>query len=401
MSIQIGEPPKSQQMSAGGFALFALGFRPFFIFAGLSAVILLALWLFYWPGKLAYSGYFQQAMLWHAHEMLFGYSLAVVAGFLLTAVRNWTGMAVPTDGKLAVLALVWLLGRVAVTVPSLPAPLAAALDMLFIPMLAWSLFPPLWKGANLVNRYFLAFFSSMFVANLLFHLEVLGIVPGMWQRGEFLMLDTILLTLLLVAGRVMPFFTEKAVPASSPIRRRWVEQSSFVLATLMAATHLVQPGGQVAAVIALALAAVQLVRWLGWHHPGVWRLPVLWVLFAGYLWMILGLVLRGLAAFDLVAYQIGLHALTVGAVGVLTQGMMSRVALGHTGRDINVSKIIAVAFVLLNIGAVLRVLMPMLVPEKYGVWVNISGGLWVLAFLLFVWVYLPILWRPRIDGRPG
>jgi uncharacterized protein involved in response to NO len=398
MSIQIGEPPS--EIAARGFAFFALGFRPFFLFAGFSAVILLALWLLIWQGKLPATGYFD-ALQWHAHEMLFGYAASVVAGFLLTAVRNWTGMAVPIKGKLAGLAVVWLSARLLILMPGVPDVLVALVDLLFIPLVGLSLFRPLWFGQNKTNRYFLLLFASMTFANLLFHLDVMGVMPGLWQRGSYFMLDTVLLTLLLVAGRVMPFFTEKAVAGSNPKSSPWVEKSGFVLLILMATAQLLMPYSALAGLLALMLALLQAIRLAGWHHLGVWRTPVLWVLYTGYAWMVIGLVLRGLSSFGLVSPQLGLHGLTAGAVGVLTLGMMSRVALGHTGRDINTSTLSNLAFVLVNIGAVFRVILPMLSPDQYSIWINISGGLWVLGFSLFVMVYTSILIRPRIDGRPG
>ena len=398
MSIQIGEPPAT--VAARGFALFALGFRPFFLFAGFSAVMLMALWLLFWQGKLPVSGYFD-VMQWHAHEMLFGYVASVIAGFLLTAVRNWTGMAVPIKGRLAGLAMIWLLARVLIPIPGISPVLVFLLDLLFIPLVGISLFRPLWFGQNKVNRYFLLLFASMTFANLLFHLDALGLMPGMWQRGAFFMLDTVLLTLLLVAGRVMPFFTEKAVVGSSPKSIPWIERSGFVLLVLMAVSELIMPHGMFAGVLAIMLAILQLIRLAGWHHPGVWRIPVLWVLYTGYIWLVLGLFLRGFSSLGLLGYQLGLHGLTAGAIGILTLGMMCRVTLGHTGRDINTGLMSNIAFVLLNLGALFRVIIPMLVPDSYTTWVNISGGLWVLAFALFALAYTRILIRPRIDGRPG
>ena len=399
MSIQIGEPPRADG-SPRGIALFALGFRPFFLFAGISAVVLLSLWLLMWQGKIAPGGYFNH-MQWHAHEMLFGYTASVIAGFLLTAVRNWTGLAVPIKGKLAALAMIWLLARLLMFVPIVPGFVVALVDLAFFPLVGASLFRPLWYGQNKVNRYFLLLFAAMTFANLLFHLDALGIAPGMWQRGSYFMLDTVLLTLLLVAGRVMPFFTEKAVVGSSPKNIPWVERAGFVLVILLAFGQLFQPLGVVAGGVALALALLQVVRLAGWYHAGIWRIPVLLILYAGYTWLVIGLALRGLSSFIQVSPNLGIHGLTVGAVGVITLGMMSRVALGHTGRDINTTLLTNLAFLLLNIGAVLRVLLPLVLPSQYTTWVNIGGGLWVLAFALFVIVYLPILIRPRIDGRPG
>ena len=399
MSIQIGEPPKTGGSSTGT-ALFALGFRPFFLVAGLSALVLSVIWLLLWQGVLPAIGYFD-AYTWHAHEMLFGYVASVVAGFLLTAVRNWTGMVVPTGGKLAVLAGIWLLARILILVPGVPHPIVASVDMVFLPLVAVSLFQPLWNGQNKNNRYFLLLFLSMTLANLMFHLDVLGIFPGLWQQGAFLMLDTVLLTLLLVAGRVVPFFTEKAVAGSKPTSTPWIEKTGFILMILLALFQLIQPNGEISGVIAVLLGGLQVLRLAGWYHKGIWRIPVLWVLYTGYAWLVVGLILRGLASFEWLDYKLSLHALTVGAIGIVTLGMMPRVALGHTGRDINTSKSTNVAFVLMNLSVIFRVLLPLFIPAYYIMWIHLSGTLWILAFTLFVFVYMPILIWPRVDGRPG
>ena len=399
MSLQIGEPPIMRK--TGKFALFALGFRPFFFAAGISALVLMGLWLALWQGVVPAGGYFT-LVEWHAHEMLFGYTGAVIAGFLLTAVKNWTGMAVPVGRLLVFISSVWLLGRLLVVTPGMPGLVVALVDLVFIPLVGWSLWRPLWYGQNKVNRMFLLIFAGMTLANLLVHLDVAGVSPGLWPRGVYLMVDMVLLVLLLVAGRVVPFFTEKAVPGARSMVRPWVEKATFITMILAAAAELVQPHGPVGGVLLLLAALVQALRLWGWYDGGIWRWPILWVLHLGYAWLVLGLALRGLAGFDLLPYAVALHAITVGGIGVLTLGMMSRVALGHTGRNINdTGPLMPVAFVLLNIGALVRVFGPLFMVEKFNLWINIAGGLWMLAFLAFVWVYTPILIKPRIDGRPG
>jgi len=403
MAIQLGEPPVMRK--GGHFALFALGFRPFFLAAGISALVLMGLWLALWQGVVPAGGHFT-LVEWHAHEMLFGYTAAVVAGFLLTAVRNWTGMAVPTGRLLASLALLWLAGRMLVVTPQAPAWLVILTDLAFLPLVAWSLWRPLWHGPNPVNRYFLLFFAGMTLANGLVHLDVIGIgqAYGLWQRGVYFMVDMVLLVLVLVAGRVIPFFTEKAVPGSRVTRRNWVEQATFLTLPLAALVELLLPHGALAGVAFMLAALVQGVRLQGWYgtNHGIWKLPILWVLFLGYAWITLGLALRGLAGFGLFSYPITLHAITLGGIGVLTLGMMSRVALGHTGRNINdIGWWMPLAFVLLNLGTVVRVVLPLVDMQHYRLWINLAGGLWMLAFLIFAVYYTPILIRPRIDGRPG
>ena len=403
MALQLGEPPVMRK--GGDFALFALGFRPFFLAAGVSALVLMGLWLALWQGLVPPAGYFT-LVEWHAHEMLFGYTSAVIAGFLLTAVRNWTGMAVPTGKLLATLALLWLAGRMLVVTPQAPGWMVALVDLAFLPLVAWSLWRPLWHGQNRVNRFFLLFFAAMTLANLLVHLDVAGIgkAYGLWQRGVYFMLDMVLLVLMLVAGRVIPFFTEKAVSGSRVVSRKWVEQGVFITMVVAALVELLLPHGQLAGIAFLVVGLFQALRFWGWYNGnhGIWKWPILWVLYLGYFWLTLGLAMRGLAGLGLLAYPIALHAITLGGIGVLTLGMMSRVTLGHTGRNINdIGWWMPLAFVLLNLGAVVRVFLPLVDMSHYVLWINLAGGLWMLAFLVFVFYYTPMLIKPRIDGRPG
>ncbi len=391
----------------GGLTPFALGFRPFFLGAGAAAVLLMAVWLAVLAGHLSPPGYYP-GTTWHAHEMLFGYVGAVIAGFLLTAVRNWTGMPTPTGRWLAGLFGVWLAARVA---PFLPVPgvAIAVLDLAFFPLLALGLLRPLWRGDNRTNRVFLALFAAMTLASLLVHLDALGLATRTAPAGDRLMLDLALLTLLIVAGRVMPFFTERGVAGAKAEVRRSVEVLTFTLAPALALAHLLallpRPWGGLAVTLGAALAAglavVQVLRFWGWQDPRAWRNPMLAVLYAGYLWLMTGLALDALAGLGWLAPFPAMHALTVGAFGVFTLGMMVRVTQGHTGRLVATSPATNVAFVLVNAAALARVLPPLVDPAEYGTWLVVSGVLWILAFGVFLWVYGPMLMRPRIDGRPG
>jgi uncharacterized protein involved in response to NO len=270
----------------------------------------------------------------------------------------------------------------------------------------WSLWRPLWHGSNRVNRWFLFFFAGMTLANGLVHLDVAGVGQqlGLWQRGVYLMIDMVLLVLMLVAGRVIPFFTEKAVPGSRVTSRRWVEQGVFVTMALAALLELLLPHGSLAGAAFVLVAVIQFIRLQGWYgsNHGIWKRPILWVLYLGYFWLALGLLLRGLAGFGLLPQAVSMHAITLGGIGILTLGMMSRVDLGHTGRDINdIGWWMPLAFVLLNLGAIVRVFLPLLDMGRYVLWINLAGMAWMLAFLIFALYYTPILVQPRIDGRPG
>jgi uncharacterized protein involved in response to NO len=380
--------------------LFALGFRPFFLAAGFSAVALVSLWLGIWSGFFQAPAYYG-VLTWHAHEMLFGYTAAVVAGFLLTAVKNWTGKDTWRGNSLAILVLVWLLGRVVPWLPGLPAPILAAVDLSFLPALAFSLCKPLCTSQPRVNRLFIPILLAMALANLLVHLDLLGLAPGWKALAMDGMLNLLVLLALLLTGRVLPFFTERAVSGSRPVHRRPVEALTYSAWAGLTLAELFALPAHWAGGMALALAILQVVRVVGWHDLRVWKVPILAVLYGGSLWLAVGFGLKALVPWGLVPPNLALHALTVGGIGVLTLGMMARVSLGHTGRAMRSSGWVNTAFVLLNLGAAVRVFGPLLASSAYSTWVLGSGTLWIAAFLLFTAVYAPILWRPRVDGQAG
>jgi uncharacterized protein involved in response to NO len=388
-------------------ALFALGFRPFFLAAGVLAATAVPLWLAVLGGLVPAMPALGGAA-WHAETMLFGYGSAVVAGFLLTAVRNWTGMATASGVELAALLALWLAGRIAPWLPlpgslagALAGALPAVLDVAFPLALALSLRAPLWSGPNRANRVFLALLGGMAAASLLFRLGALGALPGGALAGERLMLGLLVATLLVVAGRIMPFFTRSAIAGAAPRVRPWVERLTVGLAAAWIAVDLATGAGPLAGALALALALVQAIRLWGWHHRGAWAIPILAVLYLGYSWLILGLGLAGLAGLGVLAPFPSLHALTVGALGVFTLGMMSRVTLGHTGRPMGAAPLMRAAFVAINLAALTRVFGPLLWPSAYWTWLICSGLLWTLAFVAFLWVHGPMLVAPRADGHPG
>lgn len=392
--------------------VLALGFRPFFLAAGVWAVVSVALWLAMLSGTLPMNRYYA-GTTWHGHEMLFGYALAAIAGFLLTATRNWTGQSTATGFELGVLVGLWLAGRLAPFLP-LPGVLVAALDTSFPILLAVSLYKALWLSRNRANRLFVWLLCGMGLASLLVQFEALETNAHTALAGDRLMLGLILLTLLVVAGRIMPFFTRTAIVGAAPECEpsgfhRHVERLTFAFGVLWVAMDVVSQVGwsypllirRLAGVIALGLALILTLRLHGWYDKRVWGIPILAVLYCGYIWLILGLILNGLAHLGLAAVFPSLHALTIGAIGVFTLGMMGRVTQGHTGRVVSASRISVTGYLCLNLAAVVRVFGPLSWPSGYRLWVVIAGVLWVLAFAIFLWVHAPMLLSPRADGRPG
>lgn len=381
--------------------VFNLGFRPFFLLSGAFAIILIALWIPVFTGGRALSTYYGQ-IGWHSHEMIFGYTVGVIAGFLLTSVRNWTGRSTATGGFLATLVTLWLLGRILpFFAATMPAWSISVVDLAFLPALTASIGVPLVRHGEKRNLLFLPLILGLFFANLLVHLELLGVVPGVAHHGIFLGLYLIILLIVIIGGRVVPFFTERALPGVVIKRRPLLEWLAplTVIAYLLA--ELLFPNSEVAGALAGLAAIINGIRVVSWYSHRYWQAPLLWVLHLGYGWIVVGFLLKAAASLGLVAAQFTIHAFTVGGIGVLTIGMMARVSLGHTARPLKVTSSIAVAFALLNIAAVLRGLLPSIFPLWFSQLVILSGMLWIAAFLIFVIVYAPILTQPRIDGQPG
>ncbi|MEJ1437673.1 MAG: NnrS family protein [Candidatus Sedimenticola sp. (ex Thyasira tokunagai)] len=398
--LKIHSEPSKPSLPHQGPAILALGFRPFFSVAGLAAVILLGVWLIAWSGQLSLPTYYG-FIGWHSHEMLFGYTPAIIAGFLLTAVRNWTGVTPPIGRPLAGLVALWLAGRIAPLLYGIvPEMVIAITDLLFLPAIALAIKPALWQGKQKINRIFVPLLLVMAVANLLVHLQALGLSNSAAQ-GSDMMLYLIVFLIVMIGGRVLPFFTQAVIPGHKAVSRQPVEITATISLAALVLVQPLYPEPWLIAILAAISAIAQLVRLAGWHHPQVWRSPILWVLYSGFCWIIIGLVLTAVAPTGVAPANLAKHALTVGGVGVLTLGMIARVSLGHTGRPIQPGKLMGIAFILLNLAALCRVFGPLLLPYLYTLWIDVSGGLWILCFLVFCAIYLPILWRPRVDGAPG
>lgn len=383
-----------------GMTFFALAFRPFFFMAGLSALLLMVLWLFMYRGLLPAPDYYG-AIAWHGHEMLFGYAAAVVVGFLLTATKNWTGIQTLRYWPLAGLTLAWVLGRLVPFVPGLTPVVIAFIDMLFLHLAAVALAFPLFRSRQKHNIPLAFLVLTLAVANGLFHLELLGMATDTLQAGIRLGVGMVVTLLVVMGGRVIPFFIERGLQGVTIKKWEWVEQLSLasVLSFVLAQTLFPQSTG--AMVLALTAALINGIRVAGWYHRKVWSVSLLWVLYLGYSWVVVGLLMQALSIPGWVPSMLSLHALTVGGVGVLTLGMMARVAIGHTGRPMQAHQLMGWAFSLVVMAAVVRGVLPLFFPTRYALWIDVAGGLWLLAFLPFFIIYYPILTRPRVDGQPG
>ncbi len=383
-----------------GWAPFALGFRPFFLGAGAAALVLMALWLLWLRGTLAPPAWRYAPVLWHAHEMLFGFGAAVIAGFLLTAARNWTGLPTPQGTPLALLFGLWFLGRIAFLLPGLPAALVLALDLAFLPAVAVALARPIVRTKQARNYAFPLILGALTVAAALMDLQMLGYTQATAAAGVALAVYLIVLMMVMMGGRVIPFFTDARVGGQT---RRWqvVEWLAPASVAAVAGGVLLAPHSLYTTLAATAAAGINLLRLAGWQRRALWQVPLLWVLHLGYAWIVLGFALTALAAAGRVPVSLALHAYTVGAIGGLTLGMMARVSLGHSGRPLVPAPVMTAAFVAVNAAALLRVILPLLWPAAYGAALLLGGLAWLFAFAVFLAVYFPILLRPRLDGKPG
>ena len=399
MALAQIQTPQSGPLN-NGMTFLALGFRPFFLFAGVSAVILLGLWLLIFNGVMPAPHYYG-ALPWHGHEMLFGYTVAVVVGFLLTAAKNWTGIQTVRYAPLGALALLWLLGRLVPFASGAPGWLIALIDVAFLPMVALALAFPLFRSKQAHNIPFVFILLALAVANGMFHLQLLGLEQNTLQPGIRLAVGMLVVLLAVMGGRVIPFFIERGLPGVQNRKWEWVEKLSVLSVLLFLLGDLFFPGNAVTIAITLAAAAVHSVRVAGWYHQRIWSVSLLWVLFIGYAWVAVGLLMHALASAGVISPLLAIHTFTVGGIGVLTLGMMARVAIGHTGRQMRAHPLMGWAFALLSAAALVRVGLPLLWPQSYAMWVTLSGLLWITAFLPFVVLYFPMLTKPRVDGQEG
>jgi uncharacterized protein involved in response to NO len=395
--IKIQEPPRRAGLDSHRFALWELGFRPFYLLASTFAAISIALWALQFSGWLGHT--YLDSSMWHAHEMLFGFALAVIVGFLFTAGRNWSGRPTPTGLPLAAMAALWVAGRVLVLTPFGWA--AALVNAAFPLAAAIALAIPFFAGGNRRNYFFVALLALMSVAVLVFHLARLDVLQIPGSTAIQVALDIILFIMAVMGGRVIPMFTNNGVPGAGATRNNLVEKLALGSVLVLLAADVLGVGAAPLAVIAALAAIAHAVRWSLWRPWKTLRTPLVWILHAGYLWLALHLALRASAALGWIGSSPATHALTAGAIGGMVIGMITRTALGHTARPLRAGRTELACYVLITSAAVVRVFVPLAMPEQLVNAVLVSALLWSAGFGLYAVRYWPILTRPRLDGLPG
>jgi uncharacterized protein involved in response to NO len=381
-----------------GWPLFRLGFRPFYLGAAAFALFAVPYWIAGLLGLVALPAT-MPPLLWHAHEMLYGFAVAVIVGFLLTAGKAWTGLATPRGTTLAVMAGLWLAARLSAV--AAPYAVHAVLDVVLLPWVAFVLIRVLLKAGNRRNLPLGAILLLLATANATFHAAALGWLAIDPLRALHAGLALVVMIECVIAGRVIPAFTMSALPGRQLKVPAWLERSTLAVTALSLASWVLLPANPVTAA-GLALAALLHAASL-WHwQPWCTRArPILWVLHAAYAWLPAGFGLLAWAQLGGVAASAGIHALAVGATAGLIVGMVTRTARGHTGRPLKVSRLEVAAYVLVAGAAIARVLLPLLAPAHLTNWLVLAAAAWATAFALYLWVFTPWLLSSRLDGKDG
>jgi uncharacterized protein involved in response to NO len=388
-----------------GPTVLAFAFRPFFLVCAAYAVVLVIAWMGVWVAGWPLAGDWMPAR-WHAHEMLFGMVTAAIAGFLLTAMCNWTG-AKPIDGAgLAGLVLLWLAGRVAMWLTAwLPAGLVMVIDLSFLVAVAASAAFVIVRADSRRNLTLIGVLGVLLMAQSFSHLGQLWLDPDWQLRGQRLGLFLIVMLMIIIGGRITPAFTRNWLmrQGANPAAVRswpWIERlglASAVLVIVAVVAGVPMPWFGLLALFAGVIHAIRLVGWSGWLG---WSEPLIWILHVGYAWVVAGLLLLGLSNWLPILETTWLHALGAGAMGTLILGVMTRVSLGHTGRPLQLPRGAGLIYLLIIAAGLLRVLSSQ--GLLIGPWpLLLASVAWVAAFALFLVLYIGILTSPRADGRPG
>ena len=385
---------------AAGSAFFASAFRPFFFGASLYAAFGVPFWVATLFGSAPWRAP-ANPLDWHAHEMVFGFTSAVFAGFLLTAIRRWTGQATVDGWRLAALFTVWLAARLLPFVPG-AARAAAVVDVAFFVGLLVACAVPIVRSRNRRNYAFLVLLGGFTLAATVSHANRLGYLHGEFWAVRSFGVDLIAIGMIVMTGRIVPSFTRNATEASDIVETPRYDRAAALAVVLVSILDAASAPPAWSAPPAALAGVLLLARARHWGARHTLAHPLLWILHLGHAWVAVGLLLRGLAAVvPSLPASIALHALTAGGIGLLTFGMMTRVTLGHTGRLLAVPGSVASAMVALALAALVRVVGPLVAPTELPLVLGTAGALWSVAFAVYALFYARALFTPRVDGLPG
>ncbi|AAZ19196.1 conserved hypothetical protein [Psychrobacter arcticus 273-4] len=398
-----------------------LSFRIFFSAGALFAIITMTLWACVFTGHTAIDAQTLNPLYWHGHEMIYGYALAIVAGFLLTAVKTWTGVMMPYGYKLLGIFMCWLLARLGWIAFGLGIDIgleqsawlyiAAVFDLLFFGSMAFVIFRAVWQVKQYKQMGILAKLTLLTLGNGLCYWGIISANTTMTKIGVYLGFYLIIGLVLTMGRRVVPFFIERglSIPNAAGVAETVTVRNSKAqdIASLLFfftffITDLFYPNKYLLTISALGVAVVNIVRLMGWYHHGIWHKPLLWSLFVAFFGMCVSFILYALQPWFGYNHSIGVHGLAIAGVGMTTVAMMARVSLGHTGRSIHEPpKTVTVMFALMVLVFISRVLLPLVDNSHYLWWIMVAQGAWISCFVLFCSSYLRILTNPRPDGLFG
>jgi len=386
--------------------LWRQAFRPFFLAGALFSIAALASWGLFLSGLLSFTPY-GGATFWHGHEMLFGFAGAIIVGFLLTAVQNWTGLRATHGRSLLLLWGLWLLARLLLLFDWAGlAWVVVLLDLSFFPLTAFMMSALVIKAGNKRNLFFVPLLLLLCGANALTHLSVLTGDSSYYRWGFYAGVMLVSALMAVMGGRVIPMFTANGTGTPRVPPKPWLDRSVLISTWLLVLLYVTQaitllPAWVNGSLFALA-ALGNAYRAFYWRPWVTVKVPLVWSLHLAYWFIPLGFALFALHFWGLnVTASTALHSLTAGAMGSLILAMIARVSLGHTGRPLAIGKAVAIAFALIVLAGMVRLvtgLQPALLPINGYL---LSAGLWVLAYSIYVSQYFTILTSPRADGRPG
>jgi uncharacterized protein involved in response to NO len=386
------------------FTIFESPYRPFFILAAISSLFYMTIWTLFYTFKLPLNFENISPTMWHAHEMLFGYTMAVVAGFLLTVEKYWLGKNIDSKSILLTLVILWIAARVSIfltLITNIPYEIGAILDCLFMIVLTIRVAYPIISARAWDKMGLVAHIAIIAAANIVFYLGLSGIISNGQYLGVYSALYLVISIILLMGRRMIPIFIRNGLEFKfEPKNWRVIDILSLVFFVLFFIYDLFFTSPITVSIISGILAIIYSIRLFGWYSNKIWSKPLLWVLFVAYSWIAVGFTLKFLSLYFNIFGFLSLHSFTYGGIGIITIGFMSRVILGHTGRNVfEPPKILFWIFSILFAGAIVRVFFPLIDISLYQSWIGVSQLLWILSFLIFAVVYLPMLFRPSIEKK--
>ncbi|MEK6224510.1 MAG: NnrS family protein [Thermodesulfobacteriales bacterium] len=386
------------------FTIFESPYRPFFILAAISSLFYMTIWTLFYSFKLPLNFENISPTMWHAHEMLFGYTMAVIAGFLLTVEKYWLGKNIDSKSILLTLVILWIAARVSIfltLITNIPYEIGAILDCLFMIVLTIRVTYPIISARAWDKMGLVAHIAIVAAANVVFYLGLSGIISNGQYLGVYSALYLIISIILLMGRRMIPIFIRNGLEFKfEPKNWRVIDILSLVFFVLFFIYDLFFTSPITVSIISGILAIIYSIRLFGWYSNKIWSKPLLWVLFVAYSWIAVGFTLKFLSLYFNIFGFLSLHSFTYGGIGIITIGFMSRVILGHTGRNVfEPPKILFWIFSILFAGAIVRVFFPLIDISLYQSWIGVSQLLWILSFLIFAVVYLPMLFRPSIEKK--